>query len=319
MSQNALNGPRVAVIAYDKLCQFEFGIAVEVFGLARPEFGNDWYQFDIISVEGKHLKGIGGISFQIDKSIECLSQADIIVLPGWREPYTDVPFDLINALLEAHNRNARIVAICGGAYILAATGLLKNKKATTHWMFLNKFIETFPEIDVSDAPLFCEDGNLYTSAGSAAGIDLCLHIVQQDYGLKRANDVARRLVVAPLRSGRATQDVAQPLLPQNKHQQLPDILNHIQSTQSLHPTIKEVAHQAGVSPRTFTRRFQKIVGMSYGDWIRELKLERAKVMLKETDLSIEIIAEACGYESSSSLRRLFKDKKLAPPLQYRKG
>ncbi|WP_274763285.1 helix-turn-helix domain-containing protein [Pseudoalteromonas sp. G4] len=318
MTKIALNGPRVAVVAYDRLCQFEFGIAVEIFGLSRPEFGGDWYQFDIVSAEESAISGLGGITYQIDKGLEALAEADIIILPGWREPYIDVPSNLLKALLKAYKNKARLVAICGGAYILAATGLLKNKKATTHWMFLENFKKEYPEIDISEAPLFCEEDNLYTSAGSAAGIDLCLHIVQQDYGLTKANEVAKRLVVAPLRSGNATQDVAQPVLPQNKHQKLPDILNQIKSNLLSHPTIEEAAQKANLSPRTFTRQFQKIVGMTYGDWIRDLKLEQAKSMLKETDLSIEIIAEACGYASSSSLRRLFQEKQLTTPLQYRK-
>lgn len=315
---NSLTGPRVATVIYDSLCQFEFGIAVEIFGLSRPEFGNDWYRFDVISAEGPTLKALGGITYQVEKGLEALDEADIILLPGWREPYTDVPKDLVDALLKAHQRNARIVAICGGTYILAATGLLKDKKATTHWMFIHSFIEHYPEIQITDAPLFCEDQNLYTSAGSAAGIDLCLHVVQQDYGLDKANDVAKRLVVAPLRSGKYSQNIQQPVLPQDKHLKMPEVMNQIKANLAEPITIDQAAEKAGLSPRTFTRRFQKITGSTYGEWIRAQKLERAIALLKETDLSIETIADACGYASSSSLRRLFNENSLDNPLKYRK-
>jgi AraC family transcriptional regulator, transcriptional activator FtrA len=179
IDQISLNGPRVCVIAYNSLCTFEFGIAVEVFGLPRPEFGSDWYQFEVISAEGPELNVMGGVKLQIDQGLDALYMADIIVLPGWREPYVNVPERLIKGLRKAYERGARIVAICGGAYVLAATGLLKGRRATTHWRFLHHFVKEFPDVDLDNAPLFCEESRLYTSAGSAAGIDLCLHVVQQ--------------------------------------------------------------------------------------------------------------------------------------------
>ncbi|MCC3859885.1 helix-turn-helix domain-containing protein [Pseudemcibacter aquimaris] len=314
-----LNGPRVAVIAYDRLCHFEFGIAAEVFGLSRPEFGNDWYNFEVISAEGETLSAVGGVTYHVERGLDALKNADIIILPGWREPYTDVPQSLITALKDAYENGARIVAICGGAYVLAATGLLTGKSATTHWRFINDFVGNFPDINVDNAPLYCEESNLYTSAGSAAGIDLCLHVVQQDYGLEKANIVAKRLVVSPVRAGAQKQEITQPILPQNKHQKLPQILNDIRANISETMTIEQAASNAGLSPRTFTRQFQKITGTSYGEWIKIQKLERAKSLLLETDLPIDIVAEACGYASGSSLRRLFKEMLGHSPLFYRKN
>lgn len=319
LNANSLNGPRVVVLAYNQLCTFEFGIAVEIFGLPRPEFGENWYQFEVASAEGPRLSADGGISVNVEKDLSVLPEADIIVLPGWRAPYADVPNQLIEALKRAHAQGSRIVAICGGAYILAATGLLTGRRATTHWRFLSNFIEAYPEVDLEEAPLFCEDENLYTSAGSAAGIDLCLHVVGKDYGLEIANEVARRLVVAPLRSGQQSQMAVRPVLPQNKNTRLTNALETFKADLAARHTIHDAAAIAGMSPRTFVRQFENITGSPFGEWIGMHRLERAKTLLRETDLSVELVSEACGYASSSSLRRLFSAVVKVSPLKYRKN
>ncbi|MEL6654174.1 MAG: helix-turn-helix domain-containing protein [Bacteroidota bacterium] len=310
--QKSLIGPKVVALVYDKLSTFEFGVAVEVFGLARPEFGDDWYQFSVASVDGPVVSAVGGIHVHATHGLEALTSADIIVLPGWRAPYVDVPSKLILALNEAHERGVRIVAICGGAYVLAATGLLKGRQATTHWRFIEHFVGTYPDIELNEAPLFCAEGGIYTSAGSAAGIDLCLHVVLQDYGLEKANAVARRLVVSPLRSGRQKQTINQPVLPQEKHHRFPQVLEILKADLAAGHTIKEAAALAGLSPRTFMRQFESVTGETFGKWIGLQRLDRAKSLLRETDLPIEVIADACGYASSSSLRRLFKADGTSP-------
>ncbi len=152
--RNKLVGPRVVVLTYDNLSVFEFGIVVEVFGLNRPEFGEDWYQFSICSIDGPNLTGTGGFRITIDNDLSALSSADIIVIPGWRAPYTSIPNNLSSVLRKAHERGARIVGICGGAFVLAAAGLLNGRRATTHWQFIEKFIEQYPDIRMETAPLF---------------------------------------------------------------------------------------------------------------------------------------------------------------------
>ncbi|WP_394693572.1 helix-turn-helix domain-containing protein [Hyphobacterium sp.] len=315
---NSLVGPKVVALVYDALSTFEFGVAVEVFGLPRPEFGLNWYRFNVASADGFTVNATGGVQVVVSQGLEALEDADIIVLPGWRDPFVDVPNDLIAAITDAYARKARIVAICGGAYVLAATGLLKGRNATTHWRFIDHFVREYPEIKLEKAPLFCEEDNLYTSAGSAAGIDLCLHVVRQDYGLEKANSVARRLVTTPLRAGQQPQTVDQPVLPQGKHYRFASVLNTLKADLAAGHTIEDAAEIAGLSPRTFMRQFEKVTGVTFGSWMALQRLDRAKGLLRETDLSIELIADACGYASSSSLRRLFADEEGISPSAYRK-
>ena len=308
----SLTGPKVVVVVYDRLSVFEFGIAVEVFGLARPEFGDDWYRFEVCSADGQHISATG-IELKVDTALDALEDADIIVLPGWRAPYKDVSNSLVTRLREASRRGARIVAICGGAYVLAATGLLRGKSATTHWQFVEDFSLVYPDVEIQDAPLFCKEKNLYTSAGSAAGIDLCLEIVREDFGQDKANLVAKRLVVPALRAGGQHQRARQPVLPQNKHHRIAEILDSLRADLAARHTIKDVAAFVGLAPRTFMRHFEKVTGSKFGDWIALQRIERAKVLLSETDISIELIADACGYASASSLRRLFLEFEGVPP------
>lgn len=316
--QKSLTGSRVVAVVYDQLSTFEFGIAVEVFGLPRPEFGEDWYRFQVASADGPSIAATGGFQIETGNGLEALAHADIIILPGWRAPYVDVPYGLIDALRNAHKRGVRIVAICGGAYVLAATGLLRGRRATTHWRFVDHFVRAYPDIEIDEAPLFLQEDNLYTSAGSAAGIDLCLHVVREDYGQDKTNSVARRLVVPPLRPGAQRQEIAQPVLPRDKHHRFSKVLEFLKTDMAAGHTIDEAAELAGLSPRTFMRQFEKITGSTFGKWIGLQRIERAKVLLSETDLSIELIADACGYASSSSLRRLFREAEGASPSAYRK-
>lgn len=318
IERNNLNGPRVVAIAYDNLSVFEFGIAVEVFGLNRPELGNSWYQFSVCTVDGQNIAGTGGVQIVIDRDLSELENADIIVIPGWRAPYTVIPDNLKTALWEAHERGVRIVGICGGAFVLAASGLLNGKRATTHWQFIDKFLKQYPDVRMETAPLFCAENKLYTSAGSAAGIDLCLHVVKEDYGLEIANVVAKRLVVSPIRSGNQPQAIEQSFLPQDKHARFSDLLDWLKINIAVRCTIDQAADKANLSPRTFLRHFKQVTGLSFGDWMALQRIERAKTLLAETRLPIETISEACGYSSSGSLRRLFNEIVACSPSTFRK-
>lgn len=313
-----MQGPKVVVLVYDRLSMFEFGIVTEVFGLNRSEFGNDWYQFSMCSVDGKEITGTGGMSLTVDHGLEALAEANIIVIPGWRKPYTSIPPQLKTHLVASYQRGARIVGICGGAFVLAAAGLLKGKRATTHWQFVETFIGAYPDVQLKTAPLYCADNRLYTSAGSAAGIDLCLFVVQEDYGHAIANVVAKRLVVAPIRPGGQTQDIERPILPQDKHSQLAPVLDWLRLNLATRYTIEDVARRAKMSARTFLRHFKQVTGMNYGEWMTLQRIDRAKTLLFETQLSIDTIAEACGYGSTGSFRRAFSNATKASPSIFRK-
>lgn len=314
---NQLNGPRVVVVVYNGLCAFEFGIAVEVFGISRPELGRDWYRFQICSAEGPEVLVAGGVKLCVEAGLEALKDADIVVVPGWRDPRQRPSSELTDAIIAAHDRGARIVGICGGVFVLAATGLLSNKRATTHWRFLDDFIASNPDIRVDRAPLYCDDERILTSAGSAAGIDLCLHIVRSDYGSDIADIVARRLVTAPLRGGDQPQRSSENIVPDGRDQQLFDFLIHLKADLARPYTSLSAARELGMSQRTFHRKFQALTGESYGQWMSKQRLERAKNLLRETDLNIEQVTEACGFSSSGSLRRLFREHTGGSPKEYR--
>ncbi|RNC82988.1 MAG: helix-turn-helix domain-containing protein [Phycisphaera sp.] len=312
-----LTGPRVVVLVYDRLCLFEFGIAVEVFGLPRPEFGSDWYRFQVCAAEGDEVRATGGVRVRAEAGLESLEHADIVIVPGWRGPRQRPPNQLVTAIADAHARGARIVGLCGGVFVLAATGLLSSKCATTHWQFLDEFVMHNPDICVNRETLYCDDGRILTSAGSAAAIDLCLHIVRCDYGAEKADVVARRLVVAPLRGGDQPQRDAESLVPACKDQRLSDFLRHMKENLATQYTSQEAAQELSMSLRSFHRKFQLHTGVSYGKWISEQRLERAMHLLRETDLAVEQIADACGFASSGSLRRLFREHSKGSPKAYR--
>ena len=316
--QIALTGPNVVIVIYEGLCTFEFGIAVEVFGLPRPEFGADWYRLNVCSVEGRPVRAVGGVEVRADAGLEILAEADLVIIPGWSDPRRLPPKQLTGAIVEAHTKGARIVGICGGVFVLAASGLLANKCATTHWRFLDQLIERFPNVQTCDATLYCDVDRVLTSAGSSAGIDLCLHIVRCDFGDQVAEQVAERLVFPRQRSGNQTQYVDTPRVPKRKDQQFLDFLDRIALDIASNFTIAGAAKQLDISPRTFNRKIKELTGLSYGEWMSQKRMSRAKQLLTETDLPIAQIAEACGLNSASSLRRLFKRHQNCLPNHYRR-
>ncbi|RYE99448.1 MAG: transcriptional regulator FtrA, partial [Oxalobacteraceae bacterium] len=187
--------PLVVVVAYDQLGLFEFGIATEIFGLPRPEAGPGWYRFAIAAAEPGPLRALGGLRIEVDGGLDLLDAAHTIVIPSWRDTRASAPDALIKALQRAHKRKTRIVSICAGAFVLAQAGLLQGRRATTHWRNADVLASGYPQIAVEPGVLYVDEGDILTSAGSAAGIDLCLHIVRADFGPAIANQVAKRLVM----------------------------------------------------------------------------------------------------------------------------
>jgi AraC family transcriptional regulator, transcriptional activator FtrA len=191
----------VAALIYDGLCEFEFGITAEVFGLERPEMGDDWYRFVTCSEESGPLSTNSGLRVEAERDLSALMEAGTIVIPGWRCDGSAPTPVLRAALLAARERGARLVTICSGAFLLAAIGLLAGRRATTHWRYAARLAAAHPDIEIDADVLYIDDGDILTSAGSAAGIDLLLHLVRKDFGPDAANSVARRMVVPPHRSG----------------------------------------------------------------------------------------------------------------------
>ena len=191
----------VVAVAYDRLCTFEFGCTTEFFALDRPELGVPWYAFDVCTVDRGPLRAAGGIEVIVKRGLSRLDQADTIVIPGWRDADETPPRALLTKLRKAHARGARLCSICSGVFVLAASGILKGKRATTHWRYAERLAVRYPDIEVDATALYVDEGQVLTSAGSAAGLDMFMHLVRGDYGANIANMVAQRLVVPPHRDG----------------------------------------------------------------------------------------------------------------------
>ncbi len=306
---------RVVVLAYDGLCIFEFGIAVEMFGLARPEF-DQWYSFSVCGVTKRAVRAIGGVTIMPHGDLRELERADTIIIPGWPKPIASPPQRLVRALISAHERGARLVSICVGSFVLAATGLLDGRRATTHWRFADQMARDFPRVRLEPDVLYVDERDILTSAGSAAGIDLCLHIIRKDFGTVVANAVARRAVVSPHREGGQAQFIDTPV-GEEAHPWLSNLLHWVNKRLAKRLTIEQLAEAAHMSTRTLSRRFAATTGASPLHWITGLRVRRAKDLLETTTLSIEEVAEASGFASAALLRHHFHAAVKLSPSNYR--
>lgn len=309
-------GPLVVALAYDGLCTFEFAIAAEIFGLARPEMGEGWYRFAACGVEPGPLRAQGGLRVQVDGGPELLDEADLIVAPGWKGVDVPVPAALAQALVAAHARGARLASICSGAFVLAATGLLRGRRAATHWRYAEALGRAYPSIEVDASVLYVEEERVLTSAGSAAGIDLMLHIVRSDFGPDAANSVARRLVVPAHRSGGQAQFVERPV-PKTPQSRLAPLLDRVRAEPARGWSVGEMAREAAMSERSFLRRFAEAVGAAPGQWVIEVRVQEARRLLETTAASVEEVARLAGFGSVAALRHHFGRATGLAPREYR--
>jgi AraC family transcriptional regulator, transcriptional activator FtrA len=309
-------GPLVVSLVYDGLCTFEFAIVAEIFGLSRPEMGGGWYRYASAAIESGPLRAHGGLTVTCDGGLDLLDQADLIVVPGWKGADMPVPVDLAERLRAAHQRGARLASICSGAFVLAATGLLAARRAATHWRYAERLARRYPDIKVDASVLYVEENRVFTSAGSAAGIDLMLHIIRQDFGADAANAVARRLVMPPHRSGGQAQFIERPV-PQAHAGKLSALLDAIRAAPAQDWRVEEMAGQAAMSQRSFIRRFTETTGQSPSAWVTALRLGEAKRLLETTDLPMDSVAMQAGFGSSETLRHHFRKVLGLSPSAYR--
>jgi len=306
----------VVALAYEGLATFEFGIVVELFGLPRPEL-DPWYTFEVCAVEKGPLLVTGGVSILPRRGLNGILQADTVVVSGWRNPDEEPPRRLVRALVAAHERGVRLVSICSGFFVLAATGLLDGRRATTHWRYIDQARRMYPRVRLEPDVLYVDEGDILTSAGSAAGIDLGLHIIRKDFGTLAANAVARRMVVSPHREGGQVQFIDRPVSEQSSPW-LAHLLDWVQARLGDPISVDQLARQAHTSKRTLSRRFADALGTSPLDWITNLRVRHAKDLLETTERSVEEIAADCGFGSAPTLRHHFRARVALSPNAYRR-
>lgn len=309
---------KVVAVAYDGLCTFEFGVAVEVFGLPRPEIGR-WYDFSLCTPEEdkSSLRAVGGFRFAVDKGLGALRSAGTIIIPGWRDVNERPPESLLTALRRSYHRGARLISLCSGAFVLAATGLLDGRSAATHWRYAEQLSRDYPSIDVTPDVLYVEDGRLFTAAGSAAGIDLCLHVVRKDFGARVANIVARRLVVPPHRDGGQAQYIDRPIS-EKGDSEIGLLMDWVRRNLNREHSVASLAKRAKLSERTLARRFHEQAGTTPMRWLAKERIARAQELLETTKLGIDQVAAECGFGSAQLLRFHFQRIASTSPSAYRK-
>jgi AraC family transcriptional activator FtrA len=312
--KNAVAPRKVALLAYDGLCTFEFGIAVEVFGLPRPEIPG-WYRFQVCAIEPGPLAATGGFRVLAEGGLADLRRADTIIVPGWRGIHTPVPDALVKALRAAHARGARLLSFCSGVFVLAATGLLDGKRATTHWRYAAQLQQAYPRIRIEPDVLYVDEGQVLSSAGSAAALDLALHLVRRDHGPKLANLVARRLVIPPHRDGGQAQFIERPV--REEGAALTALLEWMRRHLDRELPLRLLAQQAKMSERTLLRRFEAATGTTPKDWLTNERLGHARELLEGSGLAVERVAAECGFGSADTLRHHFRTRLKLSPRRYR--
>jgi AraC family transcriptional regulator, transcriptional activator FtrA len=308
--------PLAVAIAYQGLATFEFGIAAEFFALQRPELDVVPYRFAVAAADPPPLRALGGIRIEVDGGMELLKEASIIVVPGWRDIDQPPPQHVTEALRAAVKRGARAMSICSGAFLLAHAGLLSGRRATTHWRYTERLQQLFPDIRVEPDVLYVDEGQVMTSAGSAAGIDLLLHMVRKDYGPQVATQFARRMVVPPHRDGGQSQFVVQPIAVRT-NDRISSVADWMAGNLTEGVSIEALADRAAMSVRSFTRRFRAATGAAPIEWLIRLRVRRAQDLLEATDEPIDRIAERSGFGTPETLRHHFRKVVGTSPSQWR--
>ncbi|MEV0649345.1 helix-turn-helix domain-containing protein [Phytomonospora sp. NPDC050363] len=307
---------RVVAVLSPPQSPFELACVSEVFGTA-PQDAAPRYDFRVCAERPGPLPTTAGYAMLVEEGLDAVREADTVVVPGWQPPDAPVPPTVTAALRAAHRRGARIVAICTGATVLAHAGLLDGRRATTHWRNAARFAAAFPEVRMDPDVLFVDHGDVATSAGTGAGIDLCLHLVRRDLGAAYAAQVARRMVLPPHREGSQLQYAEQPA-PARADESLAPLLEWAASRLDARLTLDGLAERAGLSGRTLARRFTEQLGTSPGRWLLGRRLDAARVLLEQTDLPVEAVATRVGLASAVNLRRRFRAHLGTTPGAYRR-
>jgi transcriptional regulator GlxA family with amidase domain len=307
----------VALVVFDRISPFEMAVPCEVFGADRSDMGLPNYRFLVCAAEEGLLRTDVGFGIEAPWGLEWLREAQTVVVPAWRDVEEPPPAGLVEALRRSYERGARIVSLCSGAFVLAAAGLLDGRRATTHWMYAEALTERFPAVEVDPNVLYVDQGRILTSAGTAAGIDLCLHLVRLDHGAEVANAFARRMVVPPHRDGGQTQYVWTPVAEGPGEGPLTQTLEWASANLGELLTVAEMAHHARMSARTFARRFREVTGTTPLRWVLKQRVLAAQRRLESSEDPVERVAQDCGFGTGATLRLHFGREVGVSPTRYR--
>ncbi|CAH0149384.1 MULTISPECIES: helix-turn-helix domain-containing protein [unclassified Microbacterium] len=308
----------VACIIQNGFAPFEFGVACEAFGLDRSDDGVPNFDFRVVAAEiGPVVSKIGGFSVNVEHDLSFAYEADLVVVcPIPREWWGSTDPRVLDAVRDAADRDAWLLSVCSGSFVLGEAGVLDGRRATTHWMYADAMAAMFPQVAIDPDVLYVQDGRIITSAGTAAGLDACLHLLRQELGAELTNRIARRMVVPPQRDGGQAQFIDRPL-PIDHGDALADVTTWALENLRDDLTVEHLASRALMSPRTFARRFKAEHGATPAAWLARQRIIQAQRMLERTDLALDEIAVECGFGSAAVLRQNFARVLGTTPTAYR--
>ena len=306
----------VAVVAFEGISLFHLAVPCMIFGEDRD--GLPRYRLLVCSCEGRPLRSSVGLRIDALQGLAPLLCADIVIVPSWRDALDPAPPALLRALRAAHARGACIVGLCLGAFVLAQAGLLDGRRASTHWAWAEEFARRFPAVQMQSEALYVDEGDVITSAGTAAALDCCLHLLRRDHGAAAANSLARRLVVAPHRMGGQAQFVQQAVPEHARDERMAKLLDWLLKHLEQQHGVDALAQRVLMSRRTFTRQFRAATGTTAVQWLLTQRLQLAQTLLEAGQLSVEQIALRVGFGSALSLRQHFNARFGLSPSAWRR-
>lgn len=309
---------KVAVIAFDGMIPFHLSVPCLVFGSRRADSAAPAFQVDVCAFEQPVMSTSAGFDIAVKHGLSTVDEADIVIMPTWHDDCREAPPILIEALRRAHVRGARIMGLCLGAFPLAQAGLLDGKSASTHWAYAEALSRRYPKVNVNRDVLYVDEGDVLTSAGVAAGLDCCLHLLRRLCGAEAVNRVARQLVVAPQRQGGQAQFIERPLPVSRSDSRFSEVLQWVERHLEQAHSLDSLAGRAAMSRRNFTRRFRQATGTSFKQWLLNQRLAHAQRMLESGNASIDVVAQQAGFGSALSLRQHFRAVFKTTPAAYRK-
>jgi AraC family transcriptional activator FtrA len=311
--------PTVAVLAYDGMSGFEAAIVAEVFGPPRPDLNVPWYELTVCAERPGPVPMTGGASLYTPHGLDEFASAATVIVPGVPDVTAPPSAGVVKALRLAHSRGARIVSICSGAFALAGSGLLDGRRAATHWRYADLLRCRYPAVHVDPEVLYVDGQDILTGAGSAAGLDLCLHLVRQDYGAAIANAVARRLVIQPHRTGGQAQFIENPVTAEADDDRVAASMTWALEHLAEPVTVAVLARQAHMSARAYLRHFSRSAGTTPIRWLISQRIQTSLALLETTTASVEQIAAAVGFESAVTYRHHFSRAMRTSPSAYRRA